>query len=107
MALCYEKMEKYDSAAYYYVDALAYLEEIKPLYPEKELFINSAIGVVKGNLGGVMAKLGNMPVAKNLLKTSIIINSQPNYDHSDAQTAKLKLADIFIKDLELTKAKNI
>ena len=105
MALCYEKMEKYDSAAYYYVDALAYLEEIKPLYPEKELFINSAIGVVKGNLGGVMAKLGNMPVAKSLLKTSIIINSQPNYDHSDAQTAKLKLADIFIKDLELSKAK--
>lgn len=105
MALCYERMEKYDSAAYYYVDALAYLEEIKPRYPEKELFINSAIGVVKGNLGGVIAKLGNKPVAKNLLKTSIIINSQPNYDHSDAQTAKLKLANIFIEDHELTKAK--
>ncbi|WP_339903397.1 tetratricopeptide repeat-containing sensor histidine kinase [uncultured Cyclobacterium sp.] len=104
MALCYERMEKYDSAAYYYVDALAYLE-VKPHYPEKELFINSAIGVVKGNLGGVMAQLGNRSVAKNLLKSSISINSQPNYDHSDAQTAKLKLADIYIKNYELAKAK--
>jgi len=104
MALCYEKMEKYDSAAYYYIDALAFLEEIKPKYPEKELFISSAMGVVKGNLGGVMAKLGNTGVAKKLLKSSIAINSKPNYDHSDAQTAKLKLTQIYIDEGSLDKA---
>ncbi|GEO19780.1 hypothetical protein CQA01_03140 [Cyclobacterium qasimii] len=104
MALCYEKMEKYDSAAYYYIDALAFLEEIKPKFPEQELFISSAMGVVKGNLGGVMAKLGNIGVAKKLLKSSIAINSQPNYDHSDAQTAKLKLTQIYINEGSLDKA---
>lgn len=104
LALSYEKLGKYDSAAYYYINALAYLEEIKPKYPERDLFINSALGVVKGNLGGVMAMLGKTGVAEQLLKSSIAINSQPDYDFSDAQTAKLKLAKLYIENKELQKA---
>ncbi|WP_339924383.1 tetratricopeptide repeat-containing sensor histidine kinase [uncultured Cyclobacterium sp.] len=104
LALCYEKISKFDSAVYYYVDALAFLEEIKPRYPEKNLFISSAMGVVRGNLGGVMAKLNKVGVAKKLLKSSIEINSQPNYDRNDAQTAKLKLTQIYIDEGSLDKA---
>jgi len=96
LALCYEKLGQLDSAVYHYKKALTLLIENKQKYKTDSTFLNSAIGVVLGNLGGVYVKMHNKDLAMQYLKESILINDRPGYEVVDAITAQLKLIDMLI-----------
>ncbi|WP_316845222.1 HAMP domain-containing sensor histidine kinase [Pedobacter psychrodurus] len=96
IALCFEKANKPDSAIYYYRKAIAFLDESLIKYPQQADFLTIAHGVVYGNLGGVYAKIKHDGEAEKYLKESIKINDQPSHDQADAQTAKIKLASLYL-----------
>jgi signal transduction histidine kinase len=104
LALCYEKTKELDSAAFYYQEALDFLEGASEDFPDETFFIEMATGVVYGNLGGVLGKLNNYGKAEELLLKSIELNDRPGYDRRDAQTAKIKIIDLYIQEEELEKA---
>lgn len=95
--LCFEVMKQYDSALYYYDHTLAFLEANKHRFPEKIYYVNKAKGVLLGNKGGVLAKLGKYKEAEPLLRQSIQINDHPEMDKGDAILTKIKLADLLIQ----------
>lgn len=97
LALCYERTGKFDEAIWYYQKTLSFIDTIATKYPKKANFWLSAHGVVYGNMGGVYLKLNNYKAAERYLKQSIAINDRPNFDFIDAQTAKLKLADLYLR----------
>ncbi|NQX39388.1 Signal transduction histidine kinase [Pedobacter steynii] len=96
IALCFEKSGALDSAVVYYHKALDFIAANKARFPKRQAFITSASGVIYGNLGGIYVKKGEDEQAKKYLKESIAINDRPGYDIQDAQTAKLKLAALYI-----------
>jgi signal transduction histidine kinase len=97
IALCFELAGKLDSAVYYYRQALYFIDLQGPRYPERKQFIEVAKGVIMGNLGGVLVTLNQDDLAEKNLLESIRINQRPLYDVRDAQTAKLKLAGLYLK----------
>jgi signal transduction histidine kinase len=97
IGLCYERAGKPDSAIFYYQKTLKLIDSIAAIQPQRVRFWNMAKGVVYGNIGGVYAKLNNFKIAAHYLKQSIIINDRPQFDQADALTAKLKLADLYIR----------
>ncbi|MDN3690428.1 ATP-binding protein [Cyclobacterium jeungdonense] len=107
LALAYEKTGKLDSASLHYRHGLQFLTEAEKKYPGEQNFIRLAKGVFMGNLGGVLAKLGQYDEAESLLLKSIAINSRPNFDTQDALTAKIKLADLYIARNQLDEAQQL
>lgn len=103
-ALCYEKINELDSAEFYYHSALDFLDGASETFPDENFFIDMAKGVIFGNLGGLMGKLNNYEKAEEFLLKSIALNDRPGYDRQDAQTAKIKIIDLYIKENELEKA---
>lgn len=97
IALCFEKSGEPDSAIVYYHKALDFIAANKARFPKRESFITGANGVIYGNLGGIYAKKGDDQQAEKYLKESIAINDRTGYDIQDAQTAKLKLAALYIR----------
>lgn len=97
IALCFERLEKLDSAAYYYKEALSFIEGQTTKYPKRKAFIQMAKGVIMGNLGGTLIAMEEYSLAEKYLLESININDRPLYDIRDAQTAKLKLANLYLK----------
>ena len=96
IALCFEKSGAPDSAIVYYHKALDFIAANKARFPKKEAFITGANGVIYGNMGGIYAKKGDHQQAEKYLKESIAINDRKGYDIQDAQSAKLKLAALYI-----------
>jgi signal transduction histidine kinase len=107
IALCYERTGKPDSAIAYYRHALNLIDRQVPVSPGEQRFTATARGVVYGNLGGVYAKLNNYREAEKYLKESIRINDRPGYAIDDAQTAKLKLADLDIRSVHYPAADSL
>lgn len=103
-ALCYEKAGNADSAVFFYTKALNFINEQGRKYPSREVFVSTARGVVEGNLGGAYAQLGNFKDAEKHLKINISINDQPQHPVEDSQTAKLKLAQLYIDHNALNQA---
>lgn len=97
IALCFERSGMPDSAAYYYQQALVFIDRQEKNFPGKKLFAATAKGVVYGNMGGVYAGMKKGKEAEKYLKESIRINDRPGYAIDDAQTAKIKLADLYIR----------
>ncbi|MEX2567817.1 MAG: ATP-binding protein [Cyclobacteriaceae bacterium] len=104
LGLSYEKINQLDSAAFYYHETLSFLEDKKQSFPDSFFFIEMAKGVVYGNLGGAMAKKNQLKKAEQYLLESIGINEQPGYDNRDAQTAKIKIIDLYLEKNEIEKA---
>ncbi len=97
IALCFEKVGKLDSAARYYEEALSFIDLQAPKYPERKPFMQMAKGVIMGNLGGILVTINKNSLAEHYLLESISLNDRPLYDTRDAQTAKLKLANLYLK----------
>ncbi|MET4140211.1 signal transduction histidine kinase/Tfp pilus assembly protein PilF [Pedobacter sp. UYP1] len=97
IAMCFERSGQPDSAIFYYQKALTFIAGKKGHFPGRESFISSANGVIYGNLGGIYAKNNNYDQAEKHLTQSILINDHQGYDIQDAQTAKLKLAELYIR----------
>lgn len=107
IALCFEQMNMPDSAITYYLRSINFITHNGSRFPEKREFRNIALGVVKGNLGGVYARLNKYPEAEKFLKESIRINDKIGYAIQDAQTAKIKLAEVYLKLSRFTEAGEI
>lgn len=107
IALCYERVKMPDSAIFYYQQALTILEKNAAKFPSRKHFIEVARGVIFGNLGGAYASLKLDSVAENFLLESIKLNDRPGFDLRDVQTAKLKLASLYIKTGRLKESKNL
>ena len=96
IALCYEKSNMPDSAIYFYKEALTFVARNESRFPDRHHFMEVATGVIDGNLGGVYASLGNYEEAEKYLQESIRINNRPGYAIEDAQTAQLKLGNLYL-----------
>ncbi|MBD3629652.1 tetratricopeptide repeat-containing sensor histidine kinase [Cyclobacterium sp.] len=105
LALSFEKMGLLDSAVVHYQKGINFLENAENKYPGEKHFISLAKGVYFGNLGGALAKLGQDKEAEKFLKRSIAINSRPEYDRRDAQTSKVKLIELLIRQSRLDEAR--
>lgn len=97
IALCFEQSEQPDSAIIYYHKALGFISANKPRFPKRKAFADAANGVIYGNLGGVYARKGEDKQAEKYLKLSIAINDGEGSEVLDAQTAKSKLAKLYIR----------
>jgi signal transduction histidine kinase len=97
IGICFERIGKLDSAIYYYEKELKFMDRYHSTSHTRKDFIQAAGGVVYGNMGGVYMKLGQYGKAEAYLKKSIAINDRPHFAQEDAQTAKLKLADLYFQ----------
>jgi signal transduction histidine kinase len=104
IALCYEQLSMPDSAVYYYKQALDFVNMNRAEYLDKKDFIEMATGVIDGNLGGAYLRKGMYKEAAYYLKTSISINDRPGFAITDAMTAKVKLANLYINARNLQSA---
>lgn len=107
IALCYEQAQMSDSAIYYYRQALAFIDKHASKYPDQKHFMQIAKGVIFGNLGGAFARANNYLQAERYLKESVVINDRPTFDIQDAQSAKIKLAELYLKHSNLNSAEKI
>jgi len=106
IGLCYNALKKYDSAMYYYRQALAYLDSMTGKHPNRQTHVYEAPkAVVYGNMAEVYLHLGNYDSARVLYEHSIGINLQKGYANSDALVDQVKLASLYFKIGELTQAK--
>jgi signal transduction histidine kinase len=96
IAMCFERSGQPDSAIFYYTKALDFIAGKKGYFPKRESFMSSANGVIYGNLGGIYAKNNNYEQAVKYLTQSISINDHARFEIQDAQTAKLKLVELYI-----------
>lgn len=107
VALSFERGNKPDSALQYYLKGLAFIESVEPRYPDRKAYIQSAKGVFYGNLGGLYVKVKDYANAEKYLKQSIDINDRPGFAVEDAQTAKVKLADLYLRTKRTIEAKDM
>lgn len=107
IALCYEQAHMPDSAIYYYQQALSFIDKNASKYPDQKHFIEIARGVIFGNLGGAFARTNNYQQAEQHLKKSIAINDRLTFDMQDAQSAKIKLTELYLKHSNLNSAEKI
>ncbi|WP_316791989.1 tetratricopeptide repeat-containing sensor histidine kinase [Pedobacter frigoris] len=107
IALSFEQAEKPDSASHYYLKASEFIDKRSKRFPEKIVFIETSKGVIYGNLGGLYAQQHQYAEAEKYLKASIKINDRPGYAVEDAQTAKLKLANLYLDLNRLKEADNM
>ncbi len=97
IALCYNKLGKYDSALIHFNAALVRIEEGKQKYPEsKRMLFEKAAGVVFGNMGTAYMGLKKYHEAETVFLKSIRSNEKKGYDNYDAQYTRIKLADLYI-----------
>lgn len=103
LMLTYHKLGKLDSASSYGFRALEYIKDAQ-LAPGDSVYRTTAMGVVLGNLGGVKLSQGELQKAEVFLKRSIALNDRAGYAVEDAQSAKFKMADLYLKRGEAEKA---
>lgn len=105
MGLCYERLGVYDSAVYYYNAALEEVERMKNKYPGvNDMLLAIAAAVIKGNLGGVHARMGNNDTAEALMKESIAVCEKNGNEPIDAQYTRLKLAGLYMTNGRMEEA---
>lgn len=107
IAIGYERYGLPDSAMQYYNQALRYVIEHEGKFPEYQDKLERAKGIILGNKAGIHYLQGDLATAEILWQKSIRINTQPNYDYRDAQTAMLKLANMYIETKDFRKARKI
>lgn len=109
IALSYENAGETDRALAYYDSTLRFIAKYGRKFshiPEFKNGINAAIGVVYGNKGNVLLKLGDSLGAEALYRESIDINIQGKDERMDALLTMAKLAKLYISGNRLTKAKD-
>ncbi len=106
IGLCYNALNKYDSAMIYYRMALTYLDTMTGRYDKKSASVyESPKAIVLGNMAEVYMHLGQTDSAIALYNHSIRINLQKGYTNSDARIDQTKLAGLYMKLGDLKSAK--
>ena len=97
VALSFKHSNQPDSAIVYFNKALKYLDTYGPQYNDKLKLIDIAKAVADGNKAEVLIDKKEYPSAIELLKNSIVINLQKDYDNIDAVSSEVKLAKLYFK----------
>ena len=95
IALCYYKFGNDDSALLYYNKALLFIATNQPTHEPNNRWHDIARGVIYGNMGQIYKDQGKYDEAGKLFRQSIAINLKKGNDIWDAQSAYVKLADLF------------
>jgi signal transduction histidine kinase len=113
IGICYSRLNFRDSSLYYFDSALRYINhnyQYAFRYDKQNQkitdtnFIESAKGVIYGNMATDLIALGNDSAAERLLKASIAINSIPKRALEDVPYSQGKLAGLYIKEQRLNEA---
>jgi len=107
LGLCYQALGQYDRAIHYFNRALRVINTGEKKYRSEPKFIASARGVIYGNLGGVLSLKNQRSDAEHYLRLSIVINDREGYALDDAQTAKLKLATLYLQNSQFQKTERL
>ncbi|HEY9177587.1 MAG TPA: ATP-binding protein [Flavipsychrobacter sp.] len=108
IGLSYERLGNFDSAVVYYHNALKEVNHLKSSNPvTTHALLNIAAAVIKGNMGGVYARLGNVDTAEELMKESISVCEVNGNEPIDAQYTRLKLANMYLSTGRLPEAKQL
>ncbi len=108
IGLCYNALDKYDSALFYYKKALTYLNEQTGKHANKLSSVYEAPkAVVYGNMAEVYVHLGKLDSAKILYEHSIRINLQKGYTNSDAMIDQVKLAELYFRTKDIQNAQQV
>jgi signal transduction histidine kinase len=94
-ALSFKHDDKPDSAIVYFDKTIAFVNQNIPVFKDKFNMLQVALAVAYGNKAEVLILKGQEQQATELLKKSIIINLQKGNDNNDAESAELKLAQIY------------
>lgn len=106
IALCYERLEMYDSAIYYYKEGVTRLLLKQDDYPEKWTGMKrTALGMFNGNLGGAYIGAGKLDSAELALKKSLSLRHYLLSEPVDAEFTRIKLALLYVKRGKLTLAR--
>jgi len=97
IGLSYSKLQRNDSAMYFYNKTLDYLKANAARFKDRPEMGEVSKGVVYGNIADVYMRQRKYDEAKDLLKKSIAINLRKGNDNNDAQFSELKLAAIYDK----------
>lgn len=95
-ALAFQSVGMLDSAEKYYREGILFIKGQKQSGFNDTVTIQRSIGVIYGNLGGLLALKGNHRDAINFLKKSIYLNDRTGYELADAQTARFKLSELYL-----------
>jgi len=105
IALCYSRLKKGDSAILYYKKTIDYINSnIKRFGKHSGNYFERAMGVVYGNMAAEYAANKKYDSAEYLLKKSIAINSRPDYENRDAQSAQIFLIRTYLEQNKLDQA---
>lgn len=96
IGVSYVKAGMYDSAAVYFQEALQYIVNHAPAFPEEKKFIAICKAVIYGNLADVAIAKGQWDNAETLLLESIRINDNPDNAPVDAALSRIKLVKIYL-----------
>ncbi|MFT3706013.1 MAG: tetratricopeptide repeat-containing sensor histidine kinase [Agriterribacter sp.] len=116
IGICYSRLGMQDSSLYYFDSALQYINHnyqhaFRYSNQNQKIadtnFIESAKGVIYGNMATDLMALGNDSAAERLLKSSIAINSKPMRALEDVAYSQGKLAQLYIKQQRLNEASEI
>lgn len=109
IGLCYERLEKPDSALFYYDSALQYITLHKAAFQaqnNQREFVEEAKAVIYGNKGSVLGKQGNTTEAEKLYQESIRINMISGRETKDAQLTIAKLVELYLSQQKFPDARN-
>ncbi len=105
IGLSYYKVDKLDSAEYFYNRALDFCNKNKSEFDERNA--SAAKGVIIGNLGQLYAKKKEFNRAKIYLKKSIQINNNEIIGSADALLQAIHLGNIYLQTNELDSTRQI
>jgi two-component system sensor histidine kinase VicK len=95
IALCYKHNNQPDSAIIYFDKSLKFVNKYGPQFKDRLKMMEIAQGVIYGNKAEVLVTQGKDQEAIELLKKSIAINLQKDYDNNDAELSEIKLAKLY------------
>ncbi|WP_377129169.1 ATP-binding protein [Mucilaginibacter antarcticus] len=97
IALSYKHLNQIDSSIHYFDKSLQFINQNAKFHTDRFNMVIRARGVVYGNKADAYLIQGDDTKAIDLLKKSIKINLQKDYDNSDALYSEVKLARIYDK----------
>ncbi|GAA4102315.1 hypothetical protein GCM10022392_29100 [Mucilaginibacter panaciglaebae] len=95
IALSYKHSNRLDSAMIYFDRSLSFVNKYGPQFKDRAKMMEIARGVIYGNKAEIFILKKNYEQAITLLKKSIRINLQKDYDNVDAELSEIKLAQIY------------
>jgi signal transduction histidine kinase/ActR/RegA family two-component response regulator len=110
IGICYTRSGLPDSGLYYFNSTLNYLKQEENKYPDNPShkgFVEIARGVVYGNMGDAYLLKGDTPLAENLYRESIQINTKKKNDFRDAQLTQIKLAYLYLSESKFPQAQQV